>query len=54
MTKAHSLSSYQDGRVRVEFCRVCGAEGMELLEDCPRKIKEPVEKALDEKNQTAK
>ena len=49
MTKARFLSSYQDGHVRVEFCKVCGAEGLELLEDCPRKIINKEEKALDEK-----
>lgn len=50
MTKPHSLSSYQDGHVRVEFCKVCCAEGLKLFEDCPQKI----EKSLDDKNQTAK
>lgn len=49
MTKPHSLSSYRDGHVRVEFCKVCGAEGLELLEDCPRKIINKDEKALDDK-----
>lgn len=49
MTKIHSLSSYQDGLVRVEFCKVCGAEGLELLEDCPRKIINKEEKTLDDK-----
>jgi len=38
VTKPHTRSSYQDGHVRVEFCKVCGAEGLELLDDCPRKI----------------
>lgn len=54
MTKPHSLSSYQDGRVRVEFCEVCGAEGLELLDDCPRKIINKEENTLDEKKQDAK
>lgn len=58
MTNLHSLSSYQDGRVRVEFCKKCGAEGLKLLENCPQEIRkefpQTFEKSLDEKKQTAK
>lgn len=54
MTRPHVTACYQDGHVSVVFCKVCGAEGLELLEDCPRKISDPVEKTIDVKNQTAK
>lgn len=54
MTKPHTLGHYQDGYVRVEFCRKCGAEGLKLLEDCPEKIIVSDEKSLDEKKQTSK
>jgi len=54
VTKPHTRSSYQDGHVRVEFCKVCGAEGLELLEGCPRKIIHKEEKPLDDGNQPAK
>ncbi len=49
MTKPHTPSFYLDGRLRVEFCKVCGAEGLELLEDCSRKIINKEEKSLDDK-----
>jgi hypothetical protein len=42
-----------DGHKAVEFCKVCGAEGLELVDDCPRIINSN-KKALDEKEQTAK
>ena len=45
MTKQHDLAYYQDGYVRVAYCRKCSAEGLKLLEDCPQKI----ENTLDEK-----
>ncbi len=50
----HTLSHYQDGFVRVEFCVKCGAEGQELLDDCPKKVINCNEKPLDEKNETTK
>lgn len=54
MTQIHDTSYYFDGRVRVEFCRDCGAEGLELLENCPRKIINKNEKSLDVEKQTVK
>lgn len=57
MIKPHSPSSYQDGHVRVEFCKVCGAEGLKLLEDCPQKVttdQNYFKKVLDEKELTSK
>ena len=38
MTKAHTPGQYKDGHSMVAFCKVCGAEGLQLLEDCPDKI----------------
>lgn len=54
MTKPHSTGTYKAGHELVAFCRVCGAEGLELLDDCPRKIINKEEKSLDGKKQTAK
>lgn len=34
MTKPHTPDHYKDGFVRVAFCKVCGAEGLMLLDDC--------------------
>lgn len=34
MTTQHIVSHYMDGHVKVEFCKVCSAEGPKLLEDC--------------------
>lgn len=45
MTKQHELAYYNDGNVKVAYCRKCSAEGLKLLEDCPQKI----ENTLDEK-----
>jgi len=45
MTKQHELAYYNDGHVKVAYCRKCSAEGLKLLEDCPQKIEKP----LDEK-----
>jgi len=33
----HTLGTYQDGFSRVEYCVKCGAEGLELLSECPSK-----------------
>jgi hypothetical protein len=38
VTKAHTLSSYKDGHITVTFCKVCGAEDLELFADCPLKV----------------
>lgn len=54
MTKPHTLSHYHDGFVRVEFCKVCGAEGLKLFEDCPQKIDSAVDNPLDEKKKASK
>lgn len=35
MKLAHKIDTYKEGWQRVEYCTVCGAEGLELLEDCP-------------------
>jgi hypothetical protein len=43
-----------DGRKVVAFCKVCGAEGLELIDDCPRIIINRIEKGLDEKKQPVK
>lgn len=34
MTKPHTPAHYKDGFVSVAFCKVCGAEGLRLLDDC--------------------
>ena len=40
MTKQHILDYYMDGRERVEFCKVCSAEGkLELQKECSGKFK---------------
>ena len=31
----HTFGQYQDGHCKVDFCRLCGAEGQQLLDDCP-------------------
>lgn len=54
MTKSHFLSSYQDGRKAVAFCKVCGAEGLELIDDCPRIIIHTDKKGLDVQKQPVK
>ena len=57
MTKPHTLAYYMDGQQRVEFCKVCSAEGFALYEDCPGKTENSIsheQKSLDEKKQTAK
>jgi hypothetical protein len=30
----HDIDTYKEGWQRVEFCTVCGAEGLDLSEDC--------------------
>lgn len=54
MTKLHSTGYYMDGYKAVAFCKVCGAEGLELIDDCPRIIIHTIEKGLDRKEQPAK
>jgi len=31
---SHKTDSYKEGWQRIEFCTVCGAEGLDLQEDC--------------------
>jgi len=40
-----------DGHFKVDFCKVCGAEGLMLREKCPEKF---IEKSLDDTNKNAK
>ena len=54
MTRIHKLGKYRDGFNLVEYCRVCSAEGIELLEDCPGNFPKTDKKSLDEKKPTAK
>lgn len=64
MTKPHTPAHYQDGFVRVAFCRVCGAEGLRLLDDCQGNVihtfssddveQKELDLAIDGTNQTAK
>lgn len=57
MTKPHTLAYYMDGQQRVEFCKVCSAEGFALYEDCPGKTENSIsheQKSLDEKKQTVR
>lgn len=51
MTRLHQLRKYRDGLVLVEYCRVCSAEGNDLLEPCPGNFPKPVEKSIDDKKQ---
>ena len=30
----HKTSFYKEGWQQIEFCTICGAEGLELLEEC--------------------
>lgn len=30
----HDIDTYKEGWQRIEFCTVCGAEGIDLGEDC--------------------
>ena len=52
MTRIHKLGKYKDGFLAVEYCRVCSAEGLKLIEDCPGNFPNPDKNKLDEKNQT--
>jgi hypothetical protein len=53
MTRLHKLGQYKDGFAVVEYCRVCSAEGLKLIEDCPGNFPDPDKNKLDGKNQTA-
>lgn len=52
MTRLHKLGTYKDGYKLVKYCRVCSAEGLKLIEDCPGNFPDPDKNILDEKNQT--
>ena len=54
MTRLHKLGKYKDGFSVIEYCRVCSAEGDQLLEGCPGNFPDTVKKSLDEMNQTDK
>ena len=41
MTKPHTIGYYHDGMISVAYCKLCSAEGLELLEDCPQKPSDP-------------
>lgn len=44
----HDLGFYMDGNVKVEFCRVCSAEGVELNFECPGKyMDKKVDKTME-------
>lgn len=47
MTRLHKLGKYRDGLALVEYCRVCSAEGNELLDDCPGNFPNKDEKFID-------
>lgn len=47
MTRIHKHGIYKDGYKSVEYCRVCSAEGDQLLEACPGNFGDPVKKVLD-------
>lgn len=34
MTPSHKLDTYKEGWQMVEFCAICGKEGLELQEHC--------------------
>jgi len=53
MTRLHKLGKYKDGYAVIEYCSVCSAEGLDLLDDCPGNFPDPNKNKLDEKNQTA-
>lgn len=36
--RQHKLSFYVDNHVRVEFCKVCSAEGELLKSECPGNV----------------
>lgn len=51
MTK-HKLSTYGIEHNKISFCRICSAEGQQLLENCPGEVpilkaKSPSQKDLD-------
>ena len=52
MTRLHKHGYYKDGNYLVEYCKVCSAEGLKLIEDCPGNFPDPDKNKLDEKNQT--
>ena len=54
MTKPHQLAFYMDGYFKVDFCKVCGAEGLLLRADCPEKFIDTSKNTLDEKKQISK
>ena len=43
MTKQHELAYYNDGHVKVAYCKKCSAEDLKLLEDCPQKVFTPAD-----------
>lgn len=48
----HRPSQYQDGLVWVAFCKVCGAEGMDLSVPCPGQYvekKKPAAPSVDKR-----
>lgn len=51
MSRLHKLGKYRDGMALIEYCRVCSAEGNELLEDCPGNFRNIAEKSIDDKKQ---
>lgn len=38
MTKLHVTDFYMDGHMSVPFCKLCSAEGLDLIKECPGKI----------------
>lgn len=46
----HDKSFYHDGNKRVDYCRVCGAESLELNEECSGEFKEKlIDKTMEPK-----
>lgn len=48
--RQHDKSFYHDGNKRVDYCRVCGAESLELNEECSGEFKEKlIDKMMEPK-----
>jgi hypothetical protein len=47
---AHKIAYYKDGFFKVEYCKLCGYEGVDLICDCPGKFEK---KRVDSKEQNS-
>lgn len=46
----HITAYYMDGILKIEYCTVCGYEGVDLICDCPGEFKPSNKKSVDNIN----